>query len=595
MFSIVEKNQFLVKVILSIIVLSFVLWGIGSYLNMFNKQSYIVQVGHHKIYDYQVEQVIQQNPQLRHDRKHALDVLINRQLLLAQIRHIGLTVSDEDIRNKIISMPSLQQNHTFSYKKYKDLLHNNGISATYFENSTRQQLLLQQLSDLFKQTFFTSAKVKQFLVNRLSEQRIVKSYTFKLHRFHTRVSSKEVRSYYKIHTADFMIPEKFQLQYLLLSPNTIIAQVSKNEELKYIAANYLRINKVKASHILLNVPQNASYKQIELIRQRALSILAKTKHDKFSVLAKKYSDDKGSSIHGGDLGYFGHGMMVPEFEKAAFALKKNQISGLVRTKFGFHIIKLTGIKYNTLKVAMQIAHNKLSTQKALIEIPKKLVILTNNTYSVHSNLKSVAKQLKVKLVTTKLLTQQQLQESKFMNSKAIKTIHDADILTQHLNSTVFKLGKDKYVVFKVLKHTKAILPPLVKVKKKIIHIINTKKKIALANQKAVKYIKLLQHSRKLKLHFHNKQTVKIFGNQHLRPDLVKKIMNPNIHKFPFYINYSNESSSSIYKVISEHIDKQSLKNNVQLIDANINQSYLTDIDWYAKHLRQNFRIQYYKH
>ena len=186
---------------------------------------------------------------------------------------------------------------------------------------------------------------------------------------------------------------------MTLSPDTITntIQVSESQIRQYIAIHESELANVQVdvSHILFSIPNNANAKTREEIKAKANKVLAEVKANpkEFASLAKQYSQDPGSAIKGGDLGYFGHGVMVPPFEKVAFSLKPDQISDLVETQFGYHILKLNSSKQASSQEINTAAVTALKKQLSTSNLGKKLDILNDLTYNKPDSLDPAAKAL----------------------------------------------------------------------------------------------------------------------------------------------------------------------------------------------------------
>ncbi|MBW2333456.1 MAG: peptidyl-prolyl cis-trans isomerase [Deltaproteobacteria bacterium] len=175
----------------------------------------------------------------------------------------------------------------------------------------------------------------------------------------TEVKQDEKEAYFKAHKEKYRIPEKIKIAYLVLDPSDFLDKVSITEKeiSDYYELNQERFKnpkKIKARHILLKVSPDASESENKETKERALSLLKRLKNgEDFAALAKKYSQGPTAS-RGGDLGYFTRGKMVKPFEKLAFSLKKGEIGGPVKTRFGWHIIRVDDIKEATVKTFSEV-------------------------------------------------------------------------------------------------------------------------------------------------------------------------------------------------------------------------------------------------
>lgn len=285
----------------------------------------------------------------------ALNQLTQRELLLQEAEKYQLRVSDEELVSTIQDIPQFQRNNRFAPDVYQQTLARARLTPQEFEEQTEKGLLVDKLELLIKQTV------------RVSDQEVLEDYTaqnekievegllVKAEAFAEQVefSEEELETYYETHQETFTTPERIKVQYLHFDPQQIQEDVTPTEEeiRQYYEAHKEEFDKgkeVKARHILFRVPPDADEETLEQIRTKAQDVLNQIKEGAdFAEMAKEYSEDTASGQEGGDLGFFTKGMMVSEFEQAAFALEPEEISDLVKTQFGFHIIKVDEFREET--------------------------------------------------------------------------------------------------------------------------------------------------------------------------------------------------------------------------------------------------------
>jgi peptidyl-prolyl cis-trans isomerase D len=327
----------------------------------------------------------------------ALENLINQKLINQEARKIGLDVTEKEIQKEILAYPYFQSNGRFDERRYNALLSENRMSPEDFEASIAQQLLERKLTQ-FLMTF-----------SSVTDQELLGDYTFDNEK--VRISfvqflpkdfensvvyePKALEDYFVEHKEEYRVPEKIQIAFITIDPNAFKAEVLvSDEDIKdYYEENintFREEKQVKARHILFKLEENATEEEEEKVKQRALSVLEKARGgEDFAELAKEYSEGP-TREKGGDLGYFSSGQMVKPFEEAAFGMKKDQISDLVRTRFGYHIIKVEDIKEGGTKslsevqgqiknTLLNIAIGDLAHEKALSlidQMPYEGVVLS---------------------------------------------------------------------------------------------------------------------------------------------------------------------------------------------------------------------------
>ncbi len=283
----------------------------------------------------------------------ALNQLIQEVLLAEEARRTyHLSVSDEELVTTIQEMPQFQQESRFDRDLYQNTLRRVGMTPQEFEEQTKEGLLVGKLEHVIKQTV------------RISEQQLLEDYIAQNEKLEVEgllvktrayedqaeITDEDIQAYYDVHKETFMTPERVKIQYIYFDPQQIKAEVSPSEEevLQYYEEHKSEFDKgkeVRARHILFRAAQDADEETVASVKTKAEEILKHVKEGAdFGEMAKEHSDDPGSGANGGDLGFFTQGKMVPEFEQTAFALSAGEISDLVRSQFGFHIIKVEEIR-----------------------------------------------------------------------------------------------------------------------------------------------------------------------------------------------------------------------------------------------------------
>lgn len=283
----------------------------------------------------------------------ALNQLIQEVLLAEEAReNYHLAVSDEELVSTIQEMPQFQRNNRFDRDVYQDILERVRMTPEEFEEQTRQGLLVEKLEHLIKQGVRVSDQelLEDYTVQ--NEKIAVEGFVIKAEQFKERAefTDEDIQVYYEAHKETFTTPQRVKIQYIHFDPQQIKAEVTPTEEeiRQYYGDHKSEFDKgkeVRARHILFRVDQDADQETVSTVKAKAEEILKQLKDGAdFEEMAKNHSEDKGSGENGGDLGFFGKGRMIPEFEEVAFALSAGEMSDLVRSQFGFHIIKVDEIR-----------------------------------------------------------------------------------------------------------------------------------------------------------------------------------------------------------------------------------------------------------
>lgn len=308
-----------------------------------------------------------------------LQQMVDERAALAEAERLNITASDEEVRQAILTMPAFQENGSFiGDQRYQQLLRMQRppMTASEFEESVRRQLTVQKLrASLTDWMSVPDKELEQEYRRRNDKVKLaVVSFTADSFRNQVQVSDADVAAYFDAHKDEFKIPEKRKIRYALIDIDAMRAKVNVPTADVERAYNnnieqYSTPEQVRASHILLKT----SGKDDAAVKAKAEDILKQAKSGAdFAELAKKYSEDEGSAKNGGDLDYFGRGRMVPEFDQAVFAMQPGEISDLVKTQYGYHIIKLIDKKNATTRplqdvrqqIVDQLAYEKAQAQAA---------------------------------------------------------------------------------------------------------------------------------------------------------------------------------------------------------------------------------------
>ncbi len=352
-------------------------------------------------------------------RSLVLSNMINAELLRQQSIKLGLFVSDEEVATRIRSMQVFfDADNTFSLERYRLLLQANGFTEAGFEASLRHDMLSGKLIDYITQVLPPVDRQARDLFVYSAEKVTIDYLPFSVNDFIKDIpppTAEEIKAYYKKNEAQYTVPAKRVINYLTFTPDALAAlQKATEDEIKaYFEANtadFINEEKVKARHILFRTEQDTSPEESEEIRKKALQIKERaSKGEDFATLAEKYSEGPSAS-KGGDLGWFGKGAMVPEFEQAAFALTLGEVSQPIKTAFGWHLIKVE--KYQpkgpqSLAQAREEIKTLLSEEKAA-QAMQDMLDQGIGQIIVGDSLTTIAETLGMPLMTTQAVALEEL-------------------------------------------------------------------------------------------------------------------------------------------------------------------------------------------
>ncbi|MGE0080414.1 MAG: SurA N-terminal domain-containing protein [Thiohalomonadaceae bacterium] len=497
-------------IIVGFIVITFALWGIQEYLGG-GKEVPVAQVNDANISKERLQFAVSQQrqrlqemlgPNFRPEmfaeapmREAILQSLIEREVLVQTALEHGLWVSNAQLASVIRSIPAFQgDDGQFSTAAYERALRLQGYTTQGFEAELRRDLLVGQLQAAVNETAFaTPTEVQQFL--RLQNQKRDIGYmVFPAARYAGKieVGEDEIKAHYDANQVLYTQPEKVKLAYVELSVQSLARdmQVSEQEVKDYYASHseeFSAPEERRARHILFRVDAEADEKAVAEARAKAEAVLADIRAGKdFAALAREQSQDPGSAKQGGDLGYFGRGVMDPAFEQAVFALQKGGVSEPVRSNFGFHVIKLEDVRGGEAKPLAQVQETirtKLREEKARSRFYDQADQLANLAYEHPDELATVSKQLGLPLKHSDYISRQG-GAGLFANPKVLDAAFSEDVLEAGNNSDPVEVSADHLVVLRVEDRRPATVQPLAEVRERIVSTLREEKTRAAAAQAA---------------------------------------------------------------------------------------------------------------
>jgi peptidyl-prolyl cis-trans isomerase D len=289
-------------------------------------------------------------------KNRALDNLINQKLISQEARRLGLEVTESEIQEAIMDYAAFQINGQFDLGRYRAVLDQNRMTTEDFEDEMAKELLAGKLRQfLFAFMTVTDQEVLD-QYTYANEKRKISFVHFKHDEFRKSIQPDQtaMEDYFEARKEAYRVPEKIKIAYLLIDPADFADQVELADReieayYEYNVEAFKEPKQVKARHILFKLREDASEQEEKTVREKAEKVLKEARENgDFAALAKKYSEGP-TKDNGGDLGYFTEGRMVKPFEEVAFQMKKGEISDLVRTPFGYHIIYIEDIREERTK------------------------------------------------------------------------------------------------------------------------------------------------------------------------------------------------------------------------------------------------------
>ena len=518
-----DHKRWLMFIAMVLIIPSFVVTGIYSYNRMTQADNSIAKVGDSSItpelFDQAKRQQLERLRQQMGDQFRAgmLDTPEAREALVRNLmdeaavtqtvarEHVG--VSEQEAVALIKNADALKENGQFSPALYERFLQSQGKSDQQFVAEVRRDLAKEALLTGVTATYPVPSAVVEHLHKIITEEREVQTLIFNIDQYmgDVKVTPDEVKAYYDGHQSEFMADEHVTAQYVVLSPESFKASIKPNEEdvRSYYEQNkqrYATAEERRASHILISFGDDKAAS-----KKKAEEILAKAKADpsSFAKLAKENSVDTGSAVEGGDLSFFGRGMMVKPFEDAVFSAKKGDIVGPVESDFGWHVIYVTDIHparvrdFNEVRADIEAEY---IDQMALREFSEKAEEFTNIVYEQADSLEPAAQKFGLKLMTAEDVTRQGPADPElapFFNEHVLENLYGSECLQEKRNSAAVEVGSNQLVAARVEKHFPKAVRPLDEVKGQIEDGLKLRKAGELAKAAGEKKVAEVRQSKSL--------------------------------------------------------------------------------------------------
>ncbi|WP_395348055.1 SurA N-terminal domain-containing protein [Variovorax sp. UC122_21] len=510
MFDFFRKyNKIMMIVLFLLIIPSFVLFGVERYQG-FSKDEAVAHVdgtsitrpewdAQHRV---ETDRIRQQSPNvdplvLDSDalRYATLEKMVRDRVLTVAANKANMTVSEERLSRIFAQDPGLATFRTPEGKFDRDAFQRvTGRTPEQYEASMRAELATQQLLLGVSGTTFTPPALAAATINAFYEQREIQVSRFAPEGFASKVtvSDADIETYYKDHTAQFQAPEQASIEYLLLDLEAAKKNVTVNEaELKsYYEQNTSRFGtkeERRASHILITAAASAPAADRAKAKAKAEQLLADVRKapNTFADVARKNSQDPGSAEKGGDLDFVTRGAMVKPFEDAMFALKKGEISNVVETEFGYHIIRLDDIKPAVVPPFEQVRatlENDYRAQQATQEFAKAAETFTDAVYQQPDSLKPAAEKLKLTIQTATNIgrTAAPGATGPLASRNFLSALFSPDSLSRKQNTEAIEVGTNQLASGRVTQYSAAHPIPLADVKDKIRAQLVTERAAALA-------------------------------------------------------------------------------------------------------------------
>jgi peptidyl-prolyl cis-trans isomerase D len=413
-------------------------------------------------------------------KRESLDGMLRDRVLFAAATRAHLSVSDERLVRELQAIPQLaalkRPDGSFDVDAYKAMVGAQGQSAEAFESRLRQDLSLRQVLGAIENSPPPSAAAARIALDALLQQRDVQVLRFDSKSMTAGIAptDAELAAFHKANENDFRAPEQAQIEYVVLDVDAIASRLSVPEEelrksYEQNASRYTVAEERRASHILVKAAKDAPAAERQKAKAKADALLEQVRKAPatFAEVAKKNSDDPGSAERGGDLDFFGRGAMVKPFEDATYAMKAGEISNVVESEFGYHIIRLDAVRggekkpFEAVRAELEAQARKELAAREFAADADRFQNLVNKDAD---NFNGVIKELKLsKQTATVQRTPAADAKGVLASPKLLEAVFSADSLKSKLNTEAVEAGPSQLVSARVLTHTPERVRPLAEV------------------------------------------------------------------------------------------------------------------------------------
>ncbi|CCD39840.1 Peptidyl-prolyl cis-trans isomerase ppiD [Candidatus Paraburkholderia kirkii UZHbot1] len=554
--------------------------GIQGFSNFFDENAWVASVNGHKITRAEFDSAFRQQVDRARSmlgsqfdakmfdtpetRAAMVDSLVQQRAMADETQRLHLTASDDAVRRALLADPVISSlrkpDGTIDVDRYKQLLAMQGMTPAQYDERMRYTIATEQIPGSIQSTSFTSKSLAQNLTELAEQKRSVQGLSLRAADYTAKIqpTDAQLTAFYDAHRNDFATPETASIQYLVLSPSAIAAasKPSDADLKKYYDDNIQRYRteaEVRASHILVNVPKDASAADRAKAKQKAEELLAQVKAhpDQFAQIAQKNSDDPGSASKGGDLGYFARGQITngKAFDDAAFSLKKGEVSGIVESDFGYHIIQATDVKPAVTKPFDEIK-DALAKDYAAQQGAQGF---TDLVYEKSKSLQPAADKYKLTIQTATVGPKpnaQLTQDNPLNNPKFLAAVFAPDSVKDCNNTQAIDVGNNTLIAARVTDYKPSAVPTFDAVKDEVRKKLVADMAAGMAKKEGETKLAELQKSKSTD-GFTLPVTVSRNDAQGLRPAALSAIFKADSSKLPAYVGVDlGADGYAIYRVNS---------------------------------------------
>ncbi len=569
-----HAKGWLAKVILALIIVTFALFGVDSYMSGDKSGGKIAEVGDVGISREELTREIQaQSDRMRETlgpafdpavtetadfRKQVLDSMIERKALLLEAQKLRFLAPDAYVASVLGQIPAFQQDGTFSQQRYEAVLRQNGRTPAQFENELRQAFMLEAITSPVSLAAFPSHTSLTQIARLVAQQREIAWADLPASTVasQVQVAPAEVEQYYAANQAELTEPEQIRVEHLVLDIASVAAGIAVDEQAvaEYYAANAAQFGQPeqrRASHILIAVDKNADAATRAQAKAKAaelIQILRKAP-ERFAELARAESQDPGSAAQDGSLGSFGRGMMVKPFEDAVFGMKPNEISDPVESDFGYHIIRLDGIEpaqtapLAEVRAAVVDELRRQQAQKVFADLAENF---SNLVYENATSLQPAATAAKLTVKQSGWMTAKNAPQP-FNHPALSAALFSPESIKSRQNTEAIEVQPGTLVAARIVEHRPARLRPLSEVSAAIEAKLHAALSARLLAQKGEATVQALAKGEEADLNWSDFQVVGRQPSAVLDAAGAKAVFRVSTDKLPAYTGFTRPDGT--YRIV----------------------------------------------
>ncbi|MDR3351606.1 MAG: SurA N-terminal domain-containing protein [Zoogloeaceae bacterium] len=573
MFDAVRNNRRFVQGFLALITIPFAIWGLESYQSG-GGTAHVARVGDTVITQAEFQETLREQREIRRAelppgadpalldspelREVVLNGLINERLIFQDTRAKRLQVANPVLTSVIASLRVFQENGKFSEARYKSVLAARNMTPELFERQTHQQIQRQYLIGSLTETGFSPRSVTQRIAALQLEEREVQAYPLSWKPFAdaAKPEAEAIRKFYDEESARFVQPEEATVEYILLR------DVPEER---------------RASHILF-LTEGVKEDEKAKIRAEAERVLALVRKDPatFASLARQHSQDPGSAQAGGDLGFFPRKAMVKPFEDAVFAMQEGEISDIVATEFGFHVIQLTGIK----------------AARYGSDFARVIDDFSNRLFENPESLKPAAEQFGLEILKSGPLTREGGKGGLLDHPKVLAAIFNEEVRKGNVNSEAVVIGEGEVLAARVLEYKPSARLPFERVKDEIARELQQKAALARAAEQGAATLAELVAGKEVSVRWNPAETLSRVAPGKLDAAAIRAVFSVDAATLPRYVGVTVPEEGYVLYRINKVTPREA--NEAELKGLGMQLAFIqgrTQLQAYLAALRQKNKVE----